>query len=85
VASDPAPTNVLTDEQLAATMATIHQCPSTLLWLEPGGVGHILTGISVALATTVRACSLMPERLGTVVSTSVTAEQPSPAVDTAAD
>ena len=45
-------------------LATIHQFPSTLLWMKLGGIGHILVGIFLALAAIIRALSLMPVRLG---------------------
>jgi small-conductance mechanosensitive channel len=45
-------------------LATIHQFPSTLLWLKLGGIGHILVGIFIALGAIVRALSAMPTRLG---------------------
>jgi hypothetical protein len=48
---------------LNGDLATLHQWPSTLLWLKLGGVGHILVGIFVALAAIVRVLSLMPHRL----------------------
>jgi hypothetical protein len=70
---------------LNAQLATIHQWPSTLLWLKLGGIGHILTGVFIALASIVRALSLMPERLGTVVSTSMSTGSPGAAVDPADD
>lgn len=44
-------------------LATIHQSPSTLLWLKLGGIGHILLGIFIVLAAIVRALSMMPHRL----------------------
>jgi hypothetical protein len=56
---------------LNADLAALHAWPSTLLWLKLGGVGHILVGIFVALAAIVRTLSLVPERLGTVVTTSM--------------
>jgi hypothetical protein len=52
---------------LNAQLATIHQWPSTLLWLKLGGVAHILTGIFIALAAIVRALSMMPDRLGSMM------------------
>lgn len=54
---------------LNAQLATIHQWPSTLLWLKLGGVAHILTGIFIALAAIVRALSMMPDRLGSMMMT----------------
>ena len=48
---------------LNSQLATIHQFPSTLLWLKLGGIGHILVGIFVVLAAIVRALSMMPHRL----------------------
>jgi hypothetical protein len=53
---------------LNAQLATVHQWPSTLLWLKLGGIAHILTGIFVALAAIVRALSMMPDRLGSMMS-----------------
>jgi hypothetical protein len=44
-------------------LAAIHKWPSTLLWLKLGGVGHVLVGIFFALASIVRALSIMPHRL----------------------
>ncbi len=44
-------------------LASIHQFPSTLLWLKLGGIGHILLGIFISLAAIVRALSMMPHRL----------------------
>jgi hypothetical protein len=41
--------------------------PSTLLWLELGGIAHILTGTFIVLAAIVRALSMMPIRLGSLV------------------
>ena len=52
---------------LNAQLATIHQWPSTLLWLKLGGIAHILTGIFVVLAAIVRALSMMPVRLGSLM------------------
>ena len=49
---------------LNGQLATIHQFPSTLLWLKLGGIGHVLVGIFVVLAAIVRTLSLMPHRLG---------------------
>lgn len=49
---------------LNAALATVHQYPSTLLWMKLGGIGHILVGIFVVLAGIVRALSVMPLRLG---------------------
>lgn len=51
------------DEELNGLLASIHQYPSTLLWLKLGGIGHILVGIFVALAAIVRTLSLVPHRL----------------------
>jgi hypothetical protein len=51
------------DAALNGQLATIHQYPSTLLWLKLGGVGHILVGIFVVLVAIVRVLSLMPHRL----------------------
>lgn len=48
---------------LNGALASIHQFPSTLLWLKLGGIGHILVGIFIALAGIVKALSLMPHRL----------------------
>lgn len=44
-------------------LTSIHQYPSTLLWMKLGGIGHILVGIFFALAGILRALSLMPHRL----------------------
>ena len=44
-------------------LTSIHQFPSTLLWMKLGGIGHILVGIFVALAAIIRALSVMPHRL----------------------
>lgn len=44
-------------------LTSIHQFPSTLLWLKLGGIGHILLGIFISLAAIVRALSMMPHRL----------------------
>ena len=52
-----------TGDAINADLAEIHQWPSTLPWLKPGGVAHILTGIFIALAAIVRALALMPHRL----------------------
>jgi small-conductance mechanosensitive channel len=52
-----------TSGALNRQLATIHQFPSTLLWLKLGGIGHILVGIFVVLAAIVRALSMMPHRL----------------------
>ena len=51
-----------TSAALNAQLATIHQWPSTLLWLKLGGIAHILTGIFI-----VRALSMMPVRLGSLM------------------
>ena len=48
---------------LNGALASIHQFPSTLLWMKLGGIGHILVGIFIALAAIIRALSLMPHRL----------------------
>jgi hypothetical protein len=58
-----------------AQLATIHQWPSTLLWLKLGGVAHILTGIFIVLAAIVRALSMMPVRLGSLMQENVAAMQ----------
>jgi len=47
----------------SSQLATIHQFPSTLLWMKLGGIAHVLVGIFIALAGIVRALSLMPHRL----------------------
>ena len=52
---------------LNGQLASIHQFPSTLLWMKLGGIGHILVGIFIALAAIIRALALMPDRLGMVV------------------
>ena len=52
-----------TSAALNQQLATIHQFPSTLLWLKLGGIGHILLGIFIVLAAIVRALSMMPHRL----------------------
>ena len=44
-------------------LASIHQFPSTLLWMKLGGVAHILVGIFIALAAIIRVLSVMPHRL----------------------
>jgi NAD/NADP transhydrogenase alpha subunit len=54
---------------LNGQLAAINQWPSTLLWLKLGGVAHILTGVFVALGAIVRALSTMPDRLGSLLST----------------
>jgi len=51
------------DAALNGQLSTIHQFPSTLLWMKLGGIGHILVGIFVALAAIIRALSVMPHRL----------------------
>ena len=56
---------------LNAQLAEIHRWPSTLLWMKLAGIGHVLVGIFVALAAIVRTLSLVPERLGSVVTTSM--------------
>jgi hypothetical protein len=56
-----------TSGALNAQLATIHQWPSMLLWLKLGGVAHILTGIFIVLAAIVRALSMMPVRLGSLM------------------
>ena len=56
-----------TSAALNAQLATIHSWPSTLLWLKLGGIAHILTGIFVVLAAIVRALSMMPIRLGSLM------------------
>lgn len=48
---------------LNTALSSIHQFPSTLLWLKLGGIGHILVGIFIVLAGIIRALSLMPHRL----------------------
>jgi hypothetical protein len=48
---------------LNSALTTIHQFPSTLLWMKLGGIGHILVGIFIALAAIIRALALMPHRL----------------------
>lgn len=48
-------------------LSTIHQFPSTLLWMKLGGIGHILVGIFIALAAIIRALATMPDRLGLIV------------------
>lgn len=52
---------------LNSQLSTIHQFPSTLLWMKLGGIGHILVGIFIALAAIIRALALMPDRLGMIV------------------
>jgi hypothetical protein len=49
---------------LNGQLATIHQFPSTLLWMKLGGIGHILVGIFIALAAIIRALAVMSDRLG---------------------
>jgi hypothetical protein len=68
---------------LLAQLAEINKWPSTLLWLKLGGIGHILTGVFIALAAIVRALSMMPERLGTIVTggTTTSTGDASPADD----
>jgi hypothetical protein len=56
---------------LNAQLAELHRWPSTLLWMKLAGVGHILVGIFIALAAIVRTLSLVPERLGSVVTSSM--------------
>lgn len=53
-----------TSAALNQQLATIHQFPSTLLWMKLGGIGHILLGIFIVLVAIVRALSMMPHRLG---------------------
>jgi len=48
---------------IGSALATIHQWPSTLLWLKLGGIAHVLVGIFIALAAIVRTLSLVPVRL----------------------
>jgi hypothetical protein len=60
---DAAPTGSVLTQQLA----TINQWPSLLLWLKLGGIGHILTGVFIALAGILRALTLMPDRLGSLM------------------
>lgn len=48
---------------LNTALTTIHQYPSTLLWLKLGGIAHVLVGIFVALAAIIRALAVMPHRL----------------------
>jgi hypothetical protein len=64
-----------TSAALNAQLATIHQWPSTLLWLKLGGVAHILTGIFIVLAAIVRALSMMPVRLGSLMQETMGATQ----------
>jgi hypothetical protein len=64
-----------TSAALNAQLATIHQWPSTLLWLKLGGIAHILTGIFVVLAAIVRALSMMPVRLGSLMQETMGATQ----------
>lgn len=52
---------------LNSQLSTIHQFPSTLLWMKLGGIGHILVGIFIALAAIIRALATMPDRLGLIV------------------
>jgi len=54
---------------LNSQLSSIHQFPSTLLWMKLGGIGHILVGIFIALAAIIRALALMPDRLGMIVGT----------------
>jgi hypothetical protein len=51
--------------------------------MKLGGIAHILVGIFVALGAIVRALAMMPERLGTVVTTAArsTAADATPADD----
>jgi len=51
------------DAALNSQLATLHEWPSTLLWLKLGGVAHVLVGIFIALAAIVRVLSIMPHRL----------------------
>jgi small-conductance mechanosensitive channel len=71
------------DAVLNGQLATIHKFPSLLLWMKLGGIAHILVGIFVALGAIVRALAMMPERLGTVVTTAArsTAADATPADD----
>jgi hypothetical protein len=64
-----------TSAALNAQLATIHQWPSTLLWLKLGGVAHILTGIFIVLAAIVRALSMMPVRLGSLMQENIATMQ----------
>ncbi|WP_396612086.1 hypothetical protein ACH9L7_02040 [Haloferax sp. S1W] len=64
---DAAPTG----SALNAQLAEINKWPSTLLWLKLGGIGHILAGVFIALAGILRALSMMPDRLGNIVSTTM--------------
>ena len=64
-----------TSGALNTQLAAIHQWPSTLLWLKLGGVAHILTGIFIVLAAIVRALSMMPVRLGSLMQETVTTAQ----------
>jgi hypothetical protein len=69
------------DAVLNGQLTTVHQFPSLLLWMKLGGIAHILVGIFVALGAIVRALAMMPERLGTVVTTTATASDAAPADD----
>ena len=53
---------------LNGQLASIHQFPSTLLWMKLGGIGHILVGIFITLAAIIPALAMMPERLRMAVS-----------------
>lgn len=46
-----------------SALASIHQFPSTLLWMKLGGIAHILVGIFIVLAGIIRALAMMPHRL----------------------
>lgn len=48
---------------LNSDLASIHQFPSTLLWLKLGGIAHVLVGIFIVLVAIVRTLSLVPHRL----------------------
>lgn len=72
------------DAALNSQLAAIHSFPSMLLWLELGGIGHILLGIFIALAAIVRVLSLMPHRLSYEMERAQTTSTPgdaSPADD----
>lgn len=69
---DAAPTG----SALNAQLAEINTWPSMLLWLKLGGLGHILAGVFVALAGILRALSMMPDRLGRIVTSSMGASKP---------
>lgn len=50
--------------QEITTLSAIFAEDSMKMWLELGGVGHVLVGIFVALVAIVRTLSLVPHRLG---------------------